>query len=74
MIKPMHPFAVFLLDLWAWVKSLLCIIRRRHKDEIVIGALAKPGFRGVAMHGCRFCSTMYLKEDAARRFGGSRPS
>jgi hypothetical protein len=77
MIKPMHPFMIFLLDLWCWVKSLLCIIRRRHKDSRPVLEAKRAGkgvFRAVPMQQCAFCGTLWIRQSDAEKLGASRPT
>jgi hypothetical protein len=72
MIQPMHPFVVFLRDLWLHAKGLLCIIRRRHDSLEPIGHLTKKGFGPIPMFQCRRCAGIWIRESGARRLGARR--
>jgi hypothetical protein len=67
---PMHPFVIFLRDLWFHAKGLLCVIRRRHVELVPVGDLTKRGFRGVPMYQCPRCASFWIKESGAKTIGG----
>lgn len=67
------PFILFLLDLYALGKQLLCVIRRKHRSVRQIGELGKKGgYRGIPVTQCTFCGTIQTvgTPAAEKRFGG----
>jgi hypothetical protein len=73
--KRRGPVMLLLVDLYYWVKKLLCVIRRRHTGPVIeIGHIAKAGARAMPMMQCRFCLDIWAKSTALeRRFGAWKP-
>ncbi len=58
----------FFRDIFFHLKRTICLLRRKHVNEIYAGALTKHGFRPVDVFQCHFCGE--LRIPLARQLGG----
>jgi hypothetical protein len=66
------PLRLLIRDLWYHGAALLCIIRRRHKQEICIGDLIKRGFKPAPIYQCPFCTTVVIRPELAKRLAAKK--
>lgn len=53
-----------------WGRMTLCTVRQKHRSLRVIGNIGKPGFRGMPVKQCEFCTLIVVQPSDAAKFGG----